>query len=221
MEVIKHVPVIEVKRTFVLDDIIVKNLVESEEELTIDELRERYDEARSQVEKIDEIELNRKIISNDEGGGPKRIQRYEERSWYEIWANLEDVASWPKVRSLPIHATIGNVYDIAEYIYENTGCLDKPQHINPNELKKPLESLLQNSEKLDFVRNDTHLILLNGKEVRGTDYNKWAIGKSDPTCDVLCELYEWTIDNGNVRALALALDDYDTALAYAGIPQKE
>jgi len=141
----ENTDVIDVKRAFVLDDVAGKPLLELENKLTINEFRERYYNAKKIIDRLNEYDLDEKIRKNDPGkGGETRIRRFNERIWREELVSLDKIGSYPEMRGLPIGATIGNFHDVAKYVEEHPECLKN--HPNPDELKNPLESLLDSPE---------------------------------------------------------------------------
>lgn len=206
MRIIKKVPVIEVKRTFVIADHITqrKNLGNNRKflkDITEKDFDKKLISAKKTILKLKEKNLDRLITPK----WPKRIKSYNNSDWYLVEFSPKELGVWNKAGGLPLEWTNGSLAETAKKVkhaLENNSKLIKrrTKHSIPNILKN--KSHLAQKEKYLYpivFKSDT------GTKGRGRLKRKM---KGD-------------IDDGCMRSIALAISGKNPILVYFGIPKKK
>src|SRR3989338_7034127 len=131
-----------------------------------------------------------------------RLARYDSFNWSYGLVSLGDIGPWPKMSSLDVRLTTGNILDTSEDIrkvecgelalpYTDIGEKEK----RTNAFKRFLEKSRSIRDKLDFVYERFPIVLFPGGEVRENDYNVWARENNSP----LCKIFGHDLDDGNNR----------------------
>lgn len=195
----EKVPVIEVKRNFLLADFF-KDIAEQHRKLSKDELEKRYEQLREKLGKLEEYHLNEGITDK------VRLDRYNSMDWYKGNKEFSEMGVWPKMRAIDISLTIGSVLDTAKGVKE---VIENKSDLNvPERFREKLASMRELSE---FIYSRFPLILFPGGEIREKDYNR-AKENNEP----LCSIFNHDIDDGSGRSVAYALEGLENAVVYFG-----
>lgn len=180
-------------------------------------LDDEYKRIVDEISTLEETELDERITDE------VRLGRYDNFDWYRGQKALVDIGPWPKMYSLDVRLTTGNVIDTARDIkrvkngklvlpYEDRKEMEK----RTNAFRRFLEKSESIRANLDFLYERFPIILFPGGEVREKDYNLWARENNAP----LCQIFEYDLDDGNNRAVSYALEGIVSVPCFYGVHRK-
>ena len=206
MKLIKKVPTIDVKRTFVISDHITqrKNLGNNHKflkDLSEEEFTKKIHSAKKAILRLKEKSLD-KLISPE---WPKRVKSYNNSQWFLAEASPKELGVWNRAGGLPFDWTNDSLFQTTKKV---KNALDKKskilkrraRHSIPNILK--IESHLKQKEK--------YLYPIVFKTDTGTQGRKRLKKKM-----------KGDIDDGCMRSIALAISGRNPITVYFGIPLKK
>ena len=126
---------------------------------------------------------------------PPRLNKYNELVWYYGKCSIDDMGVWRCARGLPREWTLGSVREAARYV---------EQAIEQGKLRGDASIAILGIMKLSDViaeRRLLSLILVPGGPRWGREY---------------CRKMRWNVDDGSMRAIALALTGRTTLNAFVG-----
>ncbi len=207
----EQVSVLDVKKTFVLAN----KLKESSEKFSrgeIDEekLLETYGYLTRIYADLTELEVNEFLTD-------ARIERYKSLSWQNGFFSLIEMGNWPEAQEIPPELTQNALPDTAVHL-RNYSINDKiyDTYNFSDERKKNIESLINliSNVQENPLLYRLPLILVPGDLIRGEDYKAWVMENHRHYVKHQISLHG--IDDGNVRALALAFLNNEEAYCYIG-----
>jgi len=171
-------------------------------------LEEKYKRIFDEIFGLTRGELDERITDK------VRLVRYDRFDWHQGQLPLRDIGPWPKMHSLDIRLTTGNIEDTARDIEKvKKGKLvlqygdKREEEKRTNAFHRFLEKSGSIRDNLDFVYGRFPLILFPSGEIREKGYNTWIRENSSP----LCMVFEYDLDDGNNRAVNYALEGIDHA----------
>ncbi len=198
MKILKSVPTIEVKRTFVIADHLTqrKNNRKLLKDISENDFERKLKNAKKSVLKLKEKSLD-KLISPK---WQKRINSYNNSDWFLAKASPKELGVWSKAGGLPLKWTNGPLKETAnkvKYALDHNPKLIKrrPRHSIPNILKI----------KTHLAQKEKYLLPIVFKTDTGTQGRKRLKRKM-----------KGDIDDGCMRSIALAIDGKDPILVYFG-----
>jgi hypothetical protein len=204
MRIIKKVPTIEVKRTFVIADHITqrKNLGNNRKflkDLSPEEFNEKLHKVKKTILKLNEESLNKLITPK----WAKRINSYNESDWYLAEMRSNELGVWNRAGGLPLRWTNKSLAETAEKVIrgmkrKSKSIKRRPRHSIPNILK--IKDHLEQKEK--------YLYPIVFKTDTGTMGRKRLKTKM-----------KGDIDDGCMRSIALAVSGKKSIIVYYGIPK--
>lgn len=205
MKLLKHVPTIEVKRTFVIADHITQRKGRGNNRKYLGALSEaefdkRLRSAKKMAMKLTEHGLN-KLISP---GYPKRVNSYDMSRWYLAQVSPAEIGVWKRAGNLPLAWTNRSLRETADHVrraLERGSRLLKgrPKHGIPNITH--MKTHLEQREKYLYP-----IVFLGGTGTNGRRGLKRRT-KGD-------------IDDGCMRSVALAMSGRDPITVYFGVPRR-
>ena len=205
MKILKKVPTIEVKRTFVIADHITQRKNHGNNHkflkgLSEKEFDKKLHSAKKTILKLREKDLDKLITPK----WSKRINSYNNSQWFIAEASPKELGVWTRAGDLPLRWTNQSLFETAEKVtkaFRKKSKLLKrrPKHSIPNILK--IKSHLDQKEKYLYpivFKTDT------GTRGRGRLKRKM---KGD-------------IDDGSMRSIAITMSGKDSIIIYYGIPKK-
>ena len=204
MKLLKRISVVEVKRAFVVADLIShkkdrrKHLSFVPENVFIKKL----DTVHKKVLKLKEPQLN-KIIGDEWHN--KRLIAYNKSDWYLGEVNTNEVGVWKKAGGLPLSWTNDSLAETAKKVKY---ALD----FNPKLLKKRARYSIPNMLKTNvhLLQQEKYLLPIVFKDGTGTNGRK-GIKKR----------LKGDIDDGCMRSVALAVGGVKKLKVYIGMPKKK
>lgn len=196
MKIIKQVPVIEVKRAFVISDIgkIKGNARGVSEKIFIKKLND----AKKKVLKWNESMLDRHIE------WPKRLAAYTDSVWYIAKISPVELGVWRRASGMPLRWTNKTLVQTSENIKKalenNSKFLKKRSRYAIYNILHSPEQLSQ-KEKYSFP-----IVFKNDTGTHGRSYLRTKT-KAD-------------IDDGCMRSIAMAMSGRNPITVYFGIPRK-
>lgn len=205
MKILREVSALKVKRTFLIADHITqrKDLGNNRKfikDLSEEEFLKRLREAKKEVLKSGAKKLDTLISPRY----PKRIKSYNGSRWFLAHANPKELGVWKRAGGLPLTWTNASLFETAEKMkkgLEKGSKLIKrrPKHSIPNILK--IKNHLEQKEEYLFP-----IVFKNGTGTQGRLGLKTRV-KGD-------------IDDGCMRAIALAMSGRNPITVYFGVPKK-
>ena len=202
MKILKPIKTIEVKRCFVVSQLI--RLDRGKKRylglLSPEEFQKKLKIAKIKALKFSEKKLD-KIIFDE---WKKRLKAYDNADWYIGKVSINEVGVWKKAGGLPLAWTNGSLVETAEKV---KNVLSK----NQQSLKKRARHSIQNILKTNFnvLQKEKYLLPIIFKGGTGTKGRKR-----------LKQKMKGDIDDGCMRSIALAIAGKTTLLAYVGFPKK-
>lgn len=207
MKIIKKIPTIEVKRTFVIADQIAHihkgkksgNNHKFLKDLTEREFDKKLVKIKQKILKLKESSLD-KLVSPEYS---KRLTAYNNSRWFLAEVKPREVGVWTRAGELPLRWTNQSLVETAEKMIKGLKRKSKsikrrPRHSIPNILK--IESHLKQTEK--------YLYPIVFKTDTGTMGRKRLKRKM-----------KGDIDDGCMRAIALAMSGRKHISVYFGFPK--
>jgi len=205
MKILRKIPTIEVKRTFVIADHLTQrkgsgNNRKFLKELSEKEFDRKLQNAKKLILKYKEEKLDVLISPKY----PKRVNSYNNSQWFVAEMSPKELGVWRRAGNMPLQWTNGSLYDTARKIktaLEKNPKLIKgrPRHTIPNILK--IKSHLEQKEKYLYP------IVFKGDTGTGGRRRLKRKMKGD-------------IDDGCMRSIAMAVSGKDPILVYFGLSKK-
>jgi hypothetical protein len=205
MKLLRGVPTIEVKRTFVIADHITqrKNLGNNHKflkDISEDEFHQKLRGAKKSILKLKEKNLD-KLISPK---WKKRIEAYNNSKWFLAEMSPHELGVWHHVGNLPLRWTNRSLAETAQKVIrglkrKSKSIKRRPKHSIPNILK--IKDQVEQKEKYLYP-----IVFKTDTGTRGRRRLKRKM-KGD-------------IDDGCMRSIALAMSGRDPITVYFGIPKK-
>lgn len=209
MHLIKQVKPIEIKRTFVIADLVahiygghklgnnrtfLKNISEKEFE------RKLADTKRKILE-LEEGDLDKLVCPEY----PKRLKAYNSSKWFLAEVSPDEVGVWPRAGGLPLRWTNRSLAETAGKVArgfkrKSKSIKRRPKHSIPNILK--IKDHIEQREK--------YLYPIVFKTDTGTQARKRLKRKM-----------KGDIDDGCMRSIALAIGGKDRIMVYFGVPKEK
>ncbi len=204
MKILKPIPLIEVKRTFVIADQITqrKNLGNNKKflkDLSEKDFEEKLYKAKKFILKLKEKDLN-KLISPK---WPKRINAYNSSDWFIAEMSPNELGVWRRAGNLPLRWTNQSLAETTEKVTrgfnrKSKSLKKRPKHSIPNILK--IKTHLEQKEK--------YLYPIVFKTDTGTKGRRRLKRKM-----------KGDIDDGCMRSIAMAISGKNKIMVYFGIPK--
>lgn len=204
MQILKKVPTIEVKRTFVVADHITqrKNLGNNKKYLkniSQKEFNEKIKNAKKVILKLAETDLDKMISPKY----VKRINAYNSSIWYLAKMTPDELGVWRRAGDLPLRWTNKSLAETAEKVMrgfkrKSKSIKKRPKHAIPSILK--IKDHLNQKEK--------YLYPIVFKTDTGTG------GRRRLKTKMMGD-----IDDGCMRSIALAMSGKNSIIVYYGIPK--
>lgn len=204
MKIISKVPVIEVKRTYVIAEHLTqrKNLSNNKKflkDLSPSEFDNKLRSAKKEILKLTEKDLD-KLISPK---WPKRINSYNNSEWVVAEMNPKDLGVWTRAGHLPLRWTNKSLAETAEKVargfkYKSKLLKNRPKHSIPSILK--IKDHLEQKEKYLYP-----IVFKTNTGTRGRRRLK--------------EKMKGDIDDGCMRSIAMAMSGKNSITVYFGIPK--
>lgn len=203
MKRLKEIKTIEVKRAFVVSDFISEKK-DRRKHLTFvpkSVFRQKLRNARLRVSKLKEPQLN-KIIKDEYR---KRLIAYDNSRWYLGEVKINEIGVWKRAGDLPLLWTNGSLAETAKKVKH---ALEK----RPELLKKRARYSIPNMLKtnIHILKKEKYLLPIIFKGGTGTKGRKR-----------LKKQMKGDIDDGCMRAIALAISGEKTIRAYVGFPKNQ
>ena len=201
MKLIKKVKVIEVKRCFVISQLI--RLQKGKKRylglIAENEFKEKLKIAKTKALKFSEKKLD-EIIKKD---WKKRLKSYDSCQWYLGQVSPREVGVWKKAGGLSLRWTNGSLYETAEKVKY---ALRK----NPNSLKKRAKYTIANilNTNINHLQKEKYLFPIVFKGGTGT------MGRKK-----LKKKMKGDIDDGCMRSIALSIAGFKELKVYIGFPK--
>ena len=217
---------IDVKRSFILANAM-KSPFESGENTSSENLVKIFNEEKDKYMKFNEQNLNGLINGLELGKSLEeigrmeellenqdRVTRYEKLLWSYGSVGLNKIGAWPEMRGIDPRLTTSNILNTALEIYNYS---HKSTKYNFSDKRKAnIEALVRliESMKSNPLIERLPLILVPGNSIRGENYKKWVMENHKDYHEHNISLLG--VDEGNVRAVTLALMGKDKVLSYVG-----
>ena len=183
----------EVKRAFLLANagkkIFSDNLNPTEEEFY-----DSYRKIKQELESINAGEVDYRIGSRH----MVRLVRYNSLEWFRGIKSFENMGSWHDMGGLDFKLTNGNILDTAK----NFGTFRE----------KTKNRIISISKYINLIRENFPPVIIPGGLERELWYNQ-TIRSLDQKPH---EIYEFDVDDGNLRCVALALSGFKETEVYFG-----
>lgn len=203
MEVEKDIQNIEIFRTFYISEVLLKGL---SERMTLNEkvFEDKLLDLIRKAKKITDKTLIEYVAFFCPKPDALRYDNYMNTKWKLKEIPLMNCGAWPAVGELPYEVTYGNILDTAAYVDRYLK--------NKNLLTWKTSKILYMERMLPYIKVlSTHLpiIVLEGNVIRNNKLWEEDVLKKSKLC-------KYDIDDGNHRAIALALTGAKTIKAYVG-----
>ncbi len=202
MKILESVNGIEVKRAFVVADLISAKKDRRKHLTLVPEhvFRRKLKTAKKKALKMPISTLNR-IIKNE---WAKRLRAYDDYDWYIGTASVDEIGVWKKAGGLPLAWTKGSLAQTAAHVKSAL------EH-DPKILKKRSRYSIPNILKTNvhILQKEKYLFPIIFKGGTGTRGRKGLKRKM-----------KGDIDDGCMRSVALAISGKKTIRAYIGFPRK-
>ncbi len=205
MKLLRKVPAIEVKRTFVIADHITqrKNLGNNRKflkDLSPEEFEKKLHASKRAVLKLKVRSLEKLITPK----WPIRINAYNGSQWYLAQMSPRELGVWTRAGNLPLRWTNGSLAETAGKVArglrrKSKSIKRRPKHSIPN--------ILNIKDHLD--QKEKYLYPIVFKTDTGTKGRRRLKRKM-----------KGDIDDGCMRSIAMAISGKDPILVYFGIPKK-
>ncbi len=206
MKILRKVPNIEVKRTFVIADHITqrKNLGNNRKflkDLSEMEFNQKLQKTKKAILKLKEKNLDKLVTPKWQ----KRINSYNNSEWFIAEMSPSELGVWSHAGNLPLRWTNRSLAETAEKVIrglkrKSKSIKKRPKHSIPNILK--IKDHLEQKEK--------YLYPIVFKTDTGT------LGRKR-----LKKKMKGDIDDGCMRSIALAISGRDPITVYFGIPKED
>jgi hypothetical protein len=202
MKLLKKVPVLEVKRTFVIgNDIrIHKNGRRFMGKVSVEEFRNKLQKSKRRGLKMTSKQLD-KLITPE---WSTRLNSYEECDWYIGEAKTSELGVWRRAGDLPLSWTNGSLKDTADKV--RRAITTNSKSLNSRARRAITNMLATNVELLQSEKYLLPIIFKGGTGTRGRSRLK--------------RVMQGDIDDGCMRSIALAVSGVKTIRAYIGFPKK-
>jgi hypothetical protein len=204
MKIIKEVSILEVKRAFVIANLLTQRKNRGNNQVFLKnisekELEERLVTTKRKVLKLTSQNLDTLITPK----WPRRVNSYNSSRWFIAQISTQDLGVWTRAGNLPLRWTNQSLFETAAKVKR---ALDKnskqlkqrPRHAIPNILK--MKKLVNQEEK--------YLYPIVFKTDTGTAGRKRLKTKT-----------KGDIDDGCMRSIAMAISGEKAILIYFGIPK--
>jgi hypothetical protein len=201
MKILRSVKAIEVKRTFVVSDFISekkdkrKHLNFIPENIFIEKLKN----AKRKTLKLKEFQLD-KIIKDEY---KKRFITYDNSKWYLGKVKINEVGVWKKAGGLPLSWTNGSLEETAKKVKH---ALDHNLKLLKKRARYSIPNMLKTN--IHLLQKEKYLLPIIFKGGTGTKGRKKL------------KQMKGDIDDGGMRAIALAISGKKTLKVYMGFPKK-
>ncbi len=203
MKLIKKVPTLEVKRSFVVADLVSHGKRKQSRLGVVSKsmFDKKLERVINQVKKFQETKID-KMIGD---GYQKRLIAYTTSDWFLAEVEIKEVGVWKKAGGLPLSWTNGSLQETGRKVKE---ALEK----NPKLLTKRARSSIPSMLKLKVadLQKNKYLLPIIFKGGTGTNGRKG-----------LKRRMKGDIDDGSMRSVALAVSGVKTLRAYLGFPNKK
>lgn len=203
MRKIKKVNVLEIKRCFVISQLIRKQKSKKRYLgiLTQEEFLKKLKNAKEKGLNYREKKLD-KIISDE---FKKRLKAYNSCDWYLGEVTINELGVWKRAGGLPLSWTNGSLKETAQKVKNS---LNK----NPKLLAKRARRAIPNILKMNVnnLQKEKYLFPIVFKGGTGTK------GRRN-----LKRQTKYDIDDGCMRSISLAVSGVKTIKAYIGFPKKD
>lgn len=204
MKLIKEVTPVDVKRAFAVADYITQrkklgNNRKFIKDLSEEEFEQKLRRAKKYILKLKSKKLDSLISPK----WPKRLTSYNKCQWFFAKASPSELGVWRRAGNLPLEWTRGSLLETAKKVEEGLERKSKlikgrPRHSIPNILKI----------KAHLIQKDRYLFPIVFKSGTGTQ------GRNR-----LKKKMRGDIDDGCMRAIALAISGRNPITIYFGIPR--
>jgi hypothetical protein len=201
MKLIRKVSTIEVKRCFVLSQLIrwKKRYKGHLKSLTREDFFKRLAQAKKKLKKLKEKDLDRII----KGEWEKRLIAYNASNWFLGEARVGEIGVWKRAGGMPLRWTNNSLADTARHVKfalkrKALGKKGRAIHALPNILKT----------NVDVIQSEKYLLPIIFKSNTGTRGRK-----------NLKRIMKGDLDDGCMRSVALAVNGAKIIRAYIGFPK--
>ena len=196
MKILKTVPTIEVKRTFVISNF--GKIKGNQKGVSEKIFANKLEKAKSKVLKFSEKDLDKHIE------WPKRLESYNNSDWYIAKFSPSELGPWRRASGLPLRWTNRSLKETSQKINKVLGTSSdilkkRSRYSIYNMLESP--SQLKQNEKYLYP-----IVFKNDTGTRGRSYLRFKT-KAD-------------IDDGCMRSIAMAISGRDPITVYFGVPKK-
>ncbi len=192
----------EVKRCFIASDLMT-HPAKGKRYLKIlspMEFAKKFSSAKRRAVKMTIEQIDRHIAE----GSTHRLNAYNGSDWYIGEAKVNEIGTWSRAGGLPHSWTNGSLKETADKVRR---ALDKNPRLITKRARRAIPGILKSG--LDALRNEKYLIPIMFRGDTGTRGRRRLKRKM-----------KTVIDDGNMRAIALAVHGVKTIRAYIGIPKK-
>lgn len=199
----KKVPAIEVKRCFVVSNLVRTPIGRKRYLGTITqaEFHKRLAAAKKRVAGMNELQLNRLISPNY----PRRLRSYNACQWYLHTFKTTELGVWRRAGGLPLAWTRGRLADTAKNVRT---ALRSDSKMLVQRSRHAIAGILATSAA--DTQKEPYLLPIAFKTGMGTN------GRLGLKSRVKADL-----DDGCMRSIALAVDGKKTIKVYYGVPLKK
>ncbi len=205
MKIIKKIPRIEVKRTFLIADHITQrknsgNNRKSLKDLSQKEFEEKLSRAKKTILKLKEKNLDKLITPKWQ----KRINSYNNSKWFIAEMKPTELGVWSHAGNLPLRWTNQSLAETAEKVARGFKRKSKSIKSRP---KHSISSILKIKNHIE--QKEKYLYPIVFKTDTGTQGRKRLKKKM-----------KGDIDDGCMRSIAIAMSGKNFIKVYFGIPKK-
>ncbi|MFH1327011.1 MAG: hypothetical protein ABIH59_02700 [archaeon] len=207
------IPVIDIKRNFVLTHILSEKF--KKEQPTSQELESAYYKTKRELSNQNETEID---IQFKEIRPPSHQTLYDSLKWTLENIKFSDMGPCPRMCEIHPYFTTGSIEYTSKLVkefQEGYFQLNQSQEEESNFLGmiRKIESMGKNGL---FLRNNAPIILVPGGTRRNI-YNLESKAKGLPQCSIL----KYEIDDGNGRALSYAMQGLTSTSCFIGRAQPQ
>ncbi len=168
----------------------------------------RYSQKDVFLKKLDDLEKD-VLVLDDQGidreislDSPERLEVYNELDWHHGKCPIDDMGVWNCARGLPEDWTLGSLRETALFVKQAIAQEESPA--GATDAFKTIHTLMKLANII-AERRYLSVILVQGGCWRGREK---------------CKVKKWNIDDGNMRAIALALTGRKMLNVYMGFKNK-
>lgn len=205
MKILRKVPTIEVKRTFVIADHLTQRKNQGNNRKFLKDLSEKQFEKNLRDAKKKILALPGEAVDAlVTPKWPKRLEAYNDSTWYVAEAHPSEIGVWTRAGDLPLRWTNDSLKETARKVAAG---LEKKSRLLKKRPKRSIPNILKIQTHLDQKEKYLYpIVFKTDTGTRGRVRLKHKM-KGD-------------IDDGCMRSIALAISGRDPITVYFGVPKK-